>query len=370
MPIALLCTACTFRVVEGGGADSGPHNGGDGGPRIDGAEGTPYRKRITIDPARVSGAQAQFPVWIVLDGDAGLQEHATQEGFDIYFTAGDGTPIPYQIQRWTKAAGRLEAWVRADLSDAADMVIELRYGDPSRASVANPAEVFASSFAAVWHLDDRLDTDAVADATSKRPGSAGGLVPGDQVAAQLGGGIDFDGVDDRILFTNPFIGGGDHTISAWVNQRTTSDCDSIVTVGSPAGGDSRFLHSHLGGRLAAGFFTNDWPTTGANPLPSIEDAGWVLLHWVFKGSNRQSRMYRNGVQVGSTYTFSGGIDTQGTDGNIGFAPAQWGTCWLNGILDEVRLATIDRTAGWIATEHANQRSPQTFYTVGAEERAP
>jgi hypothetical protein len=118
-----------------------------------------------------------------------------------------------------------------------------------------------------------------------------------------------------------------------------------------------------------GFYNNDWPLTGGEALPSIENAGWGLIHWVFKGSTRQSRVYRNGVQLKS-HTFSGGLNTQGPDGNLGFAPAGWGTCWLNGTLDEVRLATVERTAGWIATEHANQSSPLTFYMVGAEERLP
>ncbi|HWO20923.1 MAG TPA: LamG-like jellyroll fold domain-containing protein, partial [Kofleriaceae bacterium] len=175
-----------------------------------------------------------------------------------------------------------------------------------------------------------------------------------------------DGVDDRVLFTNPYTGGGDHTISAWVFQRTATGCDTIVTLGSPTGNKSRWLHSHYGAAISAGFYGNDW-NVGTNPLPSIDNAGWVLLHWTFKGGSRQSRIYRDGAPIGQPYTFSGGIDTVGPDGNIGFAPAGWGTCWLNGILDEVRLSTTERTAGWIATEFANQNSPQTFYTVGAEE---
>lgn len=40
---------------------------------------------------------------------------------------------------------------------------------------------------------------------------------------------------------------------------------------------------------------------------------------------------------------------------------------LHGTVDEVRLATVARSAGWIATEFANQSSPSTFYGVGPEE---
>ena len=43
---------------------------------------------------------------------------------------------------------------------------------------------------------------------------------------------------------------------------------------------------------------------------------------------------------------------------------------LLGTIDELRIASTARSAGWIATEFANQSSPATFYTVGAEQPAP
>jgi hypothetical protein len=52
-----------------------------------------------------------------------------------------------------------------------------------------------------------------------------------------------------------------------------------------------------------------------------------------------------------------------------------GTLQINGVpgtglstvtetADEVRISSIDRTAGWISTEYANQSNPATFLTVG------
>ena len=200
-------------------------------------------------------------------------------------------------------------------------------------------------------------------------GTAAGLNTSRQVAAQLGGGIDLDGNNDRITFTNPFTGAGSHTFSAWIDQRATTDCDSIVTVGTAQQNQSRWFHSHFvngaNAGVAAGFYANDW----SGPITDVEGGGWLLLHWVFDGGTRQSRVYRNGVEAGM-FTFNGGINTQGAEGYIGFAPGGWGGCSLNGVLDEVRLATAARSAGWIATEHANQSAPQTFYTVGNEEPVP
>lgn len=355
----MVVAGCSFQVIPA-------ETGGDGGG------GVPLKKRIAIDPARVTGAQAGFPVWIALD-DPDLARGATEGGEDIHFTGEGGMALPHEIQRWDRATGRLEAWVRADLADDVQTVLELRYGDPRAAVAPDPAAVFASPFAAVWHLDDRLDTMAIADARGERAGTAlGGLSPSQQVAAQLGGGIDFDGIAARIEFMNPFVGNSPHTISAWVRQRTATGCDSVVTVGNPTGGKSRLLYGHFTfnaiNGVHAGFYANDWSPPGLG----IQNTGWVLLHWVYQGGGaRQSRIYLNGAEMGS-HAYSGGISTEGTGGHLGYAPPQWnpdGTnpCALNGVLDEVRLATAVRDAGWIATEHANQASPQTFYTVGLEE---
>lgn len=62
------------------------------------------------------------------------------------------------------------------------------------------------------------------------------------------------------------------------------------------------------------------------------------------------------------------IDTRGDDGVIGNAPTDdFGLDMnLDGLVDEVRIATQARPAEWIATEHNNQVDPSAFYTVGAE----
>ena len=61
----------------------------------------------------------------------------------------------------------------------------------------------------------------------------------------------------------------------------------------------------------------------------------------------------------STFTF-----------NMGGRVFDPNTATLDGFLDEVRVATTDRTAAWIAIEHANQADPAAFMTVGAEETHP
>src|ERR1035441_6718676 len=71
-----------------------------------------YRKAITIDHTKVPNTdQASFPVLVSLASDSGLSAHARSDGFDILFTASDGTnTIPYEREQYS--SGTLVAWVK------------------------------------------------------------------------------------------------------------------------------------------------------------------------------------------------------------------------------------------------------------------
>src|SRR5262245_2604123 len=123
---------CSFASPGASSKDAAvdaPNNGGVDAARdaaIDSAPNPARRKSITIDAGRVTGSQVAFPVWItLLDND--LKMRAAANGADIHFTNPNGTPLPYQIQRWDKPTGRLEAWVRLNLDDNVNTVLELRY---------------------------------------------------------------------------------------------------------------------------------------------------------------------------------------------------------------------------------------------------
>ena len=327
------------------------------------------RKPITIPGTSVTGTVADFPLWIDLV-DSQIAAAAQPDASDLSFTDLAGAPIPFEIQRWIPGTGRLQAWVRvAQLTPGAETVIYVRYGAASRLAAPSPATVFSSGFVGVWHLDDPLTTTAVAEATGAHPGTASSLGASDQVTAKLGGGIDFSGnTAERIQFANPLSGNTDHTMSAWVSQRpaTPGRYDAIVVLGNGANLAARWFYTRFQANLAGGFYGggNHRETTTA-----IADETFTLLHWVFDAGSRQGSFFRDGVEV-DTHAFPTSPDTQGAAGYIGYGPASFGTVAMNGILDEVRIATVTRRPEWIAAEFANQGSPSTFYRVGDEQPAP
>jgi Concanavalin A-like lectin/glucanases superfamily/IPT/TIG domain len=52
-------------------------------------------------------------------------------------------------------------------------------------------------------------------------------------------------------------------------------------------------------------------------------------------------------------------------GEIGSENVSGNTVYFNGVIDEVRVSSISRSADWITTEYNNQSSPSTFYTIGS-----
>lgn len=372
---AFLLTACTFTGGSANGADGGAEP--DGPSASDAGADAPAtsirRKPITIASQTTGDSLADFPLLVALDDDDELRAHASESGADIFFVAADGaSPLDYEIERWDPVTGTLLAWVRVPLIDRdADTTVYLRYGDVELAAEPDPVGVWRADFAAVFHLNNSPD-DAIVDSTGERDGSAHpSMDDGDLVVGKLGLGLELDGGNDVIDFANPFVAdrrSSAHTISAWVSQEASNNGEALVVLG--AGGSSnrsRFLHSRFtGGMITAGLYGDDLVTDD-----DIQDAGFKLVHWTYT-TGAETSIYVDGVLVEGPHTHDNPADTQGMQGRIGNAPGGGGgfgsNMGLNGVVDEVRIATAARSAAWIAAEFANQTDPDGFYTVGAEQR--
>jgi hypothetical protein len=363
--LCLVLAACSFdhglvpgdAMRDGNGSDVAT----DTGTGSDTMMPTLRAKTITIG-ANVTGTHTDFPLWVALT-DADIAARARSDGTDIHFVAGT-TPLAYEIQHWSKNDGRLEAWVRLP-SLAAGTTLAVRYGDIAAAHAANPAQTFAA-YNAVWHFDDPLNNATIADAHGTTNGTGVNLGPSDSVTAQLGRGIDFNDDNEQITFTNPLTANTPHTISAWVNQATSLSNDALIALG-PGGtmNQARWLHTRFNGpEIAVGFYANDWTAVNYD----ITGDGWVMIAWVYEGSNRMSRMYINGALVAGPFQHGSNVNTTGTEGMIGNAPIAYGTdMGINATLDEVRIINVVHSPAWIAAEYANQMAPGTFYSVSAEQ---
>lgn len=365
----LLLVGCSYTPRANALGDGGDADATDA---IDANAGSARKKTITIANGNVAGDLVDFPVWIAIPADAQLAASARTDGTDIYFTSATGTALEHELRTWNPATGELQAWVRADLQDLTDTVIELRYGDLAAAHAANPAAVFDNGFLAVWHLDDDLATTTSVIETL---GQHTGIAVGGPTAAtgKLGGGFAIDGNDDEITFTNPYSGNTSHTMSAWVDITRVTNLGTLILVGNPNNGQARFIDTNYNAGIGYGFFGagNDRPDQSAAVA-----AGFKLVHWVYEknGASQVGRLYIDGVQQGGDQSLNGvSINTGTGGGHLGLSPGNFGPSGnpntVEGVLDEVRLAGVARDGAWIQTEFTNQNDPGAFSMIGMEQPA-
>ena len=75
--------------------------------------------------------------------------------------------------------------------------------------------------------------------------------------------------------------------------------------------------------------------------------------------------YLNGAANGAT-TLSG-FTVADTNNSIKIASRNDLVTMFKGGIDEVRISSAPRTAGWVATEYSNQNAPSTFLAIGGQE---
>jgi hypothetical protein len=75
------------------------------------------------------------------------------------------------------------------------------------------------------------------------------------------------------------------------------------------------------------------------------------------------RIYINGVEDASNNTPST-LSSTSAAFTLG-ALSDFGDLY-DGVLDEVRISNVARSADWILTEYNNQSDPGSFYTIGSE----
>src|SRR4051812_857488 len=70
----------------------------------------------TSTGAGINTALAHYPVPVQLNADNFDFTQAKDDGSDIRFTKPDGSPLPYEIELWDKAAHLAALWVKTDIT--------------------------------------------------------------------------------------------------------------------------------------------------------------------------------------------------------------------------------------------------------------
>jgi hypothetical protein len=341
-----------------------------------------YRKKITVNHARVQADLTAFPVLINLTSDSDLQSHAQSNGNDVLFTSSDGvTKLSHEIEKYTSSSGALVAWVKVpSLSSLVDTDLYMYYGNPTCGSQQDARNVWDTNFKGVWHLKEDPSGTApqMKDSTKANNGTSGGtMTSGDQLACKINGGLDFEGTDDNINCgdINAVDGATALTVSAWVKCLALTK-DGMVLAKDTFAASSELLFwrdetTATGGRtdtLSAqvGTGSADARYYGSTGLLNNNNWHFVVMTYV-GGSATGLRGYVDGAEdtAQSPVSTTSVPALRSTTNPVYIGRSQGGSPYFTGDIDEVRISSIARTATWISTEYNNQNSPSTFYSVGS-----
>lgn len=329
------------------------------------------RKRIEIPAGRaVQGPHVNFPVLVALTTDADLAMYARDDGRDLVFTDANGvTRLPYERQRFDADTGQLLAWVQVpSLQSAAPTVLYLYYGNAAATEQQQREMVWGTSHKGVWHLDSTAEDSTLHDNNGTLAGDAAYYATG-----RIGGAVELGAQAGRIsvpdsasLDTTAMAG----TFAMWVRfvdatsriQLVMSTSDALD---SPSDGFSWSVQAD-GDHYFYPRVTGDNYNLITNPFG---DATWHMAHVTFNFANKAVLLYVDGLPRTIAVMNVPSQWTQAAN------PASW--LWgsnpdrlsemFTGRLDELRVANVVRSSGWILTEYRNQNSPQTFVTVGTAE---
>ena len=346
-----------------------------------------YCKKITVDHTQVAQSSNQnFPLLINLQNYDELKTEANggrvgnDHGWDIVFKDKNCLTLDHEIDYYDGTTGTLVAWVRIpDLTNTEDYEVYMYYGDSNViCSPENPEGLWDPSiYEAVYHLSGDYK-----DSTSNdRDGTNYGTT---FTVSQIGKGALFTPSNgwDHIELGTWSVSDNDLAIQAWVwpNDFNQDDPRIVSKCRSTASGsqDHVFMLSLNDGdngenrmrfRIKTG--TDDATGTvmlyGNSPngyLPSAQQ--WYLLTGTYIDSSDQMQVWR-GSTGDATVWQSGWLRQNSWPVWIGANPygsSNSSYSW-DGILDEVRIISQPRSAGWITTEYRNQNDPGNFYTVGS-----
>jgi hypothetical protein len=334
-----------------------------------------YRKAITIDHTKVGAALTNFPALISLT-DAGLAAHAQSTGNDILFTGSDGvTKLNHEIESFTVGTGVLVAWVNIPiLSNTVDTVIYMYYGYASATNQQNPTAVWDANYQGVWHFKENPTgtQPAMKDSTSVAGNATanGTWTSGQQVAGKVGGALNFNGTNDRVVGTDIGDNTSALTVELWINLNSVSGTFVPIAKSATAGGSTTMVWAMpMTSSLIAFYLATGGGTTAALTYSTTVPTGtWLDIAMVYTGAQTQiyyqGALVATGSQSGTINNITnpvviGNIRDNATDADL-----------VNGKIDEPRVSTIARSAGWITTEYNNQNSPSTFSALGTEQGPP
>ncbi len=280
------------------------------------------------------------------------------------------TPINWEIETYTATTGDLIAWINiATLSHTADTTVWVCYGKSSVTTWQGDVNAtWNANFKSVYHLATVSGAVVLTDSTATAATQVcqGGTCP---FATDTG---EIDGA--RNTTANPLWSmaasygavGFPVTVSYWLNTAAAQVAPIVNLNSSGTTNDGiRFsVQNPSGTNIAPQITLGGVADFNCSTNTLAQNTLAYVAYTVAVGAVNNAVCF-----VGTAGTFNSqtvsvpSASLTGTQNNLAIGRAT-GNNW---IVDEVRVANVILTSGWLNTEFNNESSPSTFYTLGSEQ---
>lgn len=317
-----------------------------------------YRKILTINKSKVEHNTAannwpSFHVLVELE-DPGLRylEHVFEnkithpEGLDIAFSAASvpAVALKFQLVSYNSQTGKLVCWVLFPILYTKNSPVAntnsfyFFYGSAVLHQPHDP--IVTSMWEEGYHHVEHFD---------------------EAVEGKIGAGRFFNGVSDRKLLephTNTL-----YTLSVWI-KLNESGREQMIMSNDSAGVGGYQLQVNKENKLLFTFtrFASVRTFIGSSVLKANE---WNYVS--ISLSSNSLRILKNGA---SEYTNTTLNFTAVVSGQVVVGAGKTGDQYFNGIIDDLKISKLAKSAPMLLTEYVNQMDPTSFYSVGPEEASP
>ncbi|MBD3392423.1 MAG: DUF2341 domain-containing protein, partial [Chitinivibrionales bacterium] len=332
-----------------------------------------YSTNVTLNTsaggADVSSDITGFPVLVRLNSSNFDFSQAKWGGVDIRFSNSTGDHLPYQIDTWDNATQEAGIWVKTDMvyGNNSTQYIVMHWGKADAASKSSGEPVFTTSggFTGVWHLSEGgtgTRYDATANNYDGTPRHYSGNEPTEN--GIIGNADSLEGGPEE---SNPWIELADGfaswpngiTLSAWVKPAGASWWTRLISLQQAGQNNVVELSQYQQtDSLMLGTRTTGWSYAGTRYN------AWNQWHHIVATVDASGNgvLYKNGAQAG-TGGVAAPINVTRNDNFIGRSGTINDAAFL-GIIDEVRVENVVRSADWNKLAYENQKQDQTLVTIG------
>lgn len=291
-------------------------------------------------------------------------------GYDITFwTSSNCTgAMNWETEKYVASTGELEAYVLIPSLLATGNTFYMCYGNSGISTFqgGSTGSAWDSNYAGIWHLPNGSSLSLLDSTSNANNGTP--LNSPTATTGQIDGGIGLVSASTQYAdfgsssTLNPFF---NETIEAWVEATSFPNAYNSIYVRNGGGGYSAFYitsANKVAAYINASGANLDYDGTG---LATLSTNTWYYVVFTYTPSTGLIG-YVNAVQDGSSGADGNNIGSNGASAQIGNDSAFSNRNW-NGVLDEVRVSSVARSANWITTDYNNQSAPNSFESFGSEQ---